>query len=90
MKEFGPGSEGSMISLTGHQARGGARGVISLASLGSAMENKIASGGSRISKRGSANSQEQYTNLLFCIFLAENCMKMKEFGPHLDPLLIAL
>ena len=30
---------------------------------------------------GCANSQNGCANLLFCNFFAENCMKMKEFGP---------
>ena len=30
---------------------------------------------------GGANSQRRCANLLFCKFVAENCMKMKEFGP---------
>ena len=29
----------------------------------------------------SGGSQSRCTNLLFCNFFAENCMKMKEFGP---------
>ena len=37
------------------------------------------SGGSRIFPRGCANSQKCY---YFSIFFAENCMKMKEFGPR--------
>ena len=31
---------------------------------------------------GSANSQSGCANLLFCNYFAENCMKMKEFGPR--------
>ena len=31
--------------------------------------------------RGGTNSQSVDPNLLFCIFLAENCIKMKEFEP---------
>ena len=39
------------------------------------------SGGSRIFPRvGGANSQSGCSNLLFCNFFVENCMKMKEFG----------
>ena len=38
---------------------------------------------------GGANSQSRCANLLFLKFFAENCMKMKEFGPgegaSLDP-----
>ena len=30
---------------------------------------------------GDANSQSGCPNLLFCKLFAENCMKMKEFGP---------
>ena len=32
-------------------------------------------------KKG-ANSQSGCANLLFCKFFAENCRKMKEFGPE--------
>ena len=38
------------------------------------------SSGSRISRWGYANTRRECTNLLFCKFFAENCMKMKEFG----------
>ena len=31
---------------------------------------------------GGANSQSGCANLLFCKFVAENCMKMKEFEPR--------
>ena len=31
---------------------------------------------------GGTNSQRGCANLLFCKFLAENCIKMKEFGPQ--------
>ena len=31
---------------------------------------------------GGTNSQSGCTDLLFCNFFAENCMKMKEFGPR--------
>ena len=31
---------------------------------------------------GGGNSQSGCANLLFCKFVAENCMKMKEFGPR--------
>ena len=34
---------------------------------------------------GCANSQDGCANLLFCNFLAENCIKMKEFGPRGRP-----
>ena len=30
---------------------------------------------------GGAKSKSGCANLLFCIFFAENCMEMKEFGP---------
>ena len=30
------------------------------------------------------NSQSGCANLLFCVFLAENTMKMKEFGPPME------
>ena len=32
--------------------------------------------------QGSANSKSGCANLLFCKFVVENCMKMKEFGPE--------
>ena len=38
--------------------------------------------------RGSANSKSGCANLLFYKFLAKNCVKMKEFGPRVDPLRI--
>ena len=32
--------------------------------------------------RGGANFRGRCTNLLFCKFFVQNCMKMKEFGPR--------
>ena len=34
------------------------------------------------SEGGGANSKIGCANILFCKFFAENCMKMKEFGPN--------
>ena len=42
---------------------------------------KHCSRGSRNFLRRGANSQNGCANLLFCKSLAENCTKMKEFGP---------
>ena len=43
---------------------------------------KEISGGSRIFLRGGTNSKNAGAYLLFCKFLAGNCMKMKEFKPR--------
>ena len=37
-------------------------------------------GGSRIYQRGAPTPGEGCANLLFCKIVAENCMKMNEFG----------
>ena len=42
--------------------------------------NRTVSGGSRIFRGGGRQLPRWITNLIFCNFFAENCMKMKEFG----------